>query len=372
MRRDKVFRFVATAFAVGAFVGLICGLAFGGSGSTGTARATAEDTTTSTKAAADDTSVPGEPMTKERARAIGANEMGQVLVVMYHLIDTDVSQSPDWTRTPQEFRTDIALLKAEGYYPVNLRDLASGNIDIPAGKSPVVITFDDSSPGQYRILDDGSIDPDCAVGIMQKAAETGGWASRASFFVLLDVVPKERELFGQEKKQQEKLRNLVDWGYEIGSHTITHLDLKKASTDEARKQLALSQATLEGMIGGGYQVTSISVPFGNYPSSDDILKSGKYNDTSYAYTAAVSIASRSSASPFSTKFDPLHIPRIRGGKDQQTGADYLKSAIQRFKDHPELRYVSDGDPTTVSAPAGLDGETLGELSGDLGRPVIRY
>ena len=94
-------------------------------------------------------------MTAERARAIGANEMGQVLVVMYHLIDSEESE---WTHTPEDLRKDIALLKSEGYYPINVRDLASGNIDIPAGKSPVVITFDDSSPGQYRILDDGTVD----------------------------------------------------------------------------------------------------------------------------------------------------------------------------------------------------------------------
>ena len=128
-------------------------------------------------------------MTAEQAQAIGANEMGQVLVLMYHLID---SEEAEWTRTPENFRKDIALLKAEGYYPINVRDLASGNIDIPAGKSPVVITFDDSSPGQYRILDDGSLDPDCAVGILQAAVEEGDWASRATFFCLLDVTPKER------------------------------------------------------------------------------------------------------------------------------------------------------------------------------------
>jgi hypothetical protein len=88
-------------------------------------------------------------MTKDLAQTIGSNEMGQVLVVMYHLIATPESE---WTRTPENFRKDIALLKSEGFYPVNVRDLASGNIDIPAGKSPVVITFDDSSPGQYRMV----------------------------------------------------------------------------------------------------------------------------------------------------------------------------------------------------------------------------
>jgi peptidoglycan/xylan/chitin deacetylase (PgdA/CDA1 family) len=372
MRRDKVFRFVTTAFAVGAFIGLVCGLAFGGGGtSTPRAAANASSTTTSTTVATQGTSPPGQPMTADRARAIGANEMGQVLVVMYHLIDSDISTSPTWTRTPAQLRSDIALLKSEGYYPINVRDLASGNIDIPAGKSPVVITFDDSSPGQYRILDDGTLDPDCAVGILQTATEAGNWASRASFFVLLDVVPKEREVFGQPDKQKEKLRNLVEWGYEVGSHTVTHLDLKKASTTEAVKQLSVSQSTLQNMIGGGYKVTSLSVPFGNYPSSDDILKSGAYKATPssagvpYAYSAAVSIANRVCASPFSSDFNAYHIPRVRGSDP------YLLDAINNLKDHPGLRYISDGDPTTVSAPKNLD-PALGGPRADLGRPVVRY
>ena len=363
MRRDKVLRFLITALAVGAFVGLICGLAFGGGGTaTPRAAAGATSSTTSSTVQTEGTSTPGQPMTAERARTIGANEMGQVLVIMYHLIDT---KETEWTRTPDNFRKDIALLKAEGFYPINVRDLASGNIDIPAGKSPVVITFDDSSPGQYRILDDGSLDPNCAVGILQAAVQAGGWAARASFFPLLDVTPKERVLWGQPDRKQEKVRNLVEWGYEVGSHTISHLDLKKASTTDAQWQLAVSQTTLQDMIGGGYKVTSISIPYGNYPSNEDIIKSGTYKGKAYSYSAAVSIAERMCASPFSGDFNAYHIPRIRGS------ANYITDAIQKFKDHPGLRYISDGDPTTVSAPKNLD-PALGTLSADLGRPVVRY
>jgi peptidoglycan/xylan/chitin deacetylase (PgdA/CDA1 family) len=365
MRRDKVLRFLAFAFATGAFIGLVCGLAFGGASGTATPKVAAQagqDGQTSASDPSQSSSGSAAPMTPERAKAIGANEMGQVLVLMYHLIDTPEAE---WTRTPDNFRKDIALLKSEGFYPINIRDLASGNIDIPAGKSPVVLTFDDSSPGQYRILDDGTLDPDCAVGILQAAVKAGDWAPRASFFCLLDVVPKERVLFGQPDSQQEKLRNLVEWGYEVGSHTVTHLDLKTASTAEATKQLAESQATLERLIGGGYVVSSLSVPFGDYPANDSLIASGSYDDTKYAYTAAVSLGATPSASPFSRDFNPLHIPRIRGS------ANYITDAIANFNKHPELRYISDGDPTTVSAPADLAPE-LGVPRTDLGRPVVRY
>jgi len=352
------------AFVIGAFVGLVSGLAFGGPPGAATPKAAAQSEDGSSDLSSESSLGSGssEPMTAEQAKAIGANEMGQVLVVMYHLID---SEEADWTRTPEHFREDIALLKSEGYYPINARDLASGNIDIPAGRSPVLITFDDSSPGQYRILDDGSVDPDSAVGILQAAVEQGDWASRASFFPLLDVVPKERELFGQPERQQEKLRNLVEWGYEVGSHSVTHLTLSEASTEEATKQLAESQATLEDLIGGGYEVTTLSIPFGEYPEDESLIASGEYDGTSYEYTAGLALGTTPSASPFSTAFRALHIPRVRGSDP------YLGEAIQYLKENPELRYVSDGDPTTVSAPAELPAK-LGKLRDDLGRPVVRY
>lgn len=365
MRRDRVIRFLVIAFVAGGFIGLVSGLAFGGPAGAETSRAVAQSDSidsASSDSTTQELSGSSGPMTEERARAIGANEMGQVLVLMYHLID---SEEGEWTRTPENFRNDIALLKAEGFYPINVRDLASGNVDIPAGKSPVVITFDDSSPGQYRILDDGSLDPDSAVGILQEAVKAGDWASKASFYCLLDVVPNERELFGQPDQQQEKLRSLVNWGYEVGSHTVTHLNLKKASTEEATKQLAQSQATLERLIGGGYSVTSISIPYGEYPENDGLLASGEYDGIKYAYTAALSLGSTPCPSPFSTRFDALHIPRIRGSED------YITEAIETFRNHPELRYISDGDPATVSVPADL-ADKLGELRDNLGRPVIRY
>jgi peptidoglycan/xylan/chitin deacetylase (PgdA/CDA1 family) len=367
MHRRRVIRFLMVCFLFGAVVGLVGGLTLGGP--SGPAAAATDQVTEKTNSRADDeatasstTAIQPAPMTAERARTIGANEMGQILVLMYHHID---SKETEWTRTPDNFRDDIALLKSEGFYPINVRDLASGNIDIPAGKSPVVITFDDSSPGQYRVLDDGSIDPDSAVGIMEAAVKAGDWASRASFYCLLDVVPKERVLFGQPERQQEKLRNLVERGYEIGSHTVSHLNLKKASKEEAVKQLAQSQTMLADKVGDGYKVTTIAIPYGEYPSDVSILAAGSFDGTDYTYTAALALDSVPSPSPFSTKFNPMRIPRIRGS------GTLIADAIKSFKEHPGTRYVSDGDPTTVSAPAEL-APSLGEVAENLGRPIVRY
>jgi peptidoglycan/xylan/chitin deacetylase (PgdA/CDA1 family) len=297
-----------------------------------------------------------------RARSVQANEMGQVLVLMYHLIGYDDSQ---YNRTPEGFRQDIADLKAAGYYPVDLSELVSGDFGVPAGKSPVVITFDDSSGGQYRINTDGTLDPDCAVAIMQAAVKQGGWASRASFYPLLDVDAPDHVLFGQPELAEQKLRQLVSWGYEVGSHTVSHLNLKKASASEAQKQLCQSKNTLEEMIGGGYEVTSLAVPFGEYPAQASILKSGEYDGRPYAYQASLKALGGPSFSPFSDSFRAYHIPRV------QVGEAGLKEALTSFERSPELRYVSDGDPATISVPKSLDA-SLGSVRTGLDQEVVRY
>ncbi len=61
----------------------------------------------------------------------------------------------------------------------------------------------------------------------------------------------------------------------------------------------------------------------------------------------------------------MHIPRIT-----VTG-NTLRDAIAGLKADPDLRYISDGDPTTVSAPSTL-ATGLGAVRDDLGRPLIRY
>jgi len=356
MRYDKLIRFLVVVFSVGAVFGLVGGLAFGGEQGPVTAPGAA-----ATKGAPSTTQAPP-AITAERAKAIGSNELGQIMVLMYHRIATPET---DYTRSPQHFREDLQLLKANGYYPVNVRELIEGTMEVPAGKSPVVLTFDDSSPGQYRLLADGRIDPDSAVGIIQAEVAKGGWAQKATFNALLDVRPADHVVFGQPEKKREKLQNLVAWGYEVGSHTVSHLDLKKASRQESVKQLAQSQTMLEEMIGGGYDVTTLAVPFGEYPSEDSILAGGEYESRPYAYKATLAVGGGSSASPFTDEFRRLHVSRI------EVVDSSLSEVVEFFNAHPELRYISDGDPMTVSAPKALDAE-LGQPLADLGRPLVRY
>jgi peptidoglycan/xylan/chitin deacetylase (PgdA/CDA1 family) len=263
--------------------------------------------------------------------------MGQIVVLEYHNIGEPEGR---WQRTPHNFRADLEYLLSQGYYPVNLIDVVRGNLShVPHGRRPIVFTFDDSSGGQFRYLNDGSIDPGCAAGILKAFhdAHPDDWPLRATFFVLLNADEPGAPLFRQGDTGPQKVRTLVEWGMEIGSHTINHLNLSKATLEQIRWELAVSQNRIEALI-PGHQVRCFDPPFGAYPDDISLLKEGycESEDLHYTYEAAVKVGGEPSSSPFSDSFDPYRIPRVQAFQDE------LDRWLGYFERHSERYYVSDG------------------------------
>lgn len=119
-------------------------------------------------------------------------------------------------------RSDLEQLRDAGFYLVTPRDLEDGLTRVPAGLSPVMITFDDGWQSQFNYLQgsDGSltIDPGCALGVLEEFyAENPGFGRGAVFNISCDKTP-----FGQSEFIDEKLNFLLDNGYCIGNHTARH------------------------------------------------------------------------------------------------------------------------------------------------------
>jgi hypothetical protein len=292
------------------------------------------------------------------AQAVGANELGMIPVLMYTRIASDMVP-------PERLRSDIEALAAAGFYPTTVREMVEGTMDVPAGKSPVILTFDDSSPTQYRLDDSASIDPDCAVAIMQEAVNARLWASKATFYPLLEV-NQANILFGQPEYAEQKVRDLVDWGYEIGSHTTNHRELSLETADEVQSELARSKASLERIAGGGYEVFSLAPPYGELPHDLTFLVAGEYGGYEYTYRAVVLSSGGYSLSPFSSGFDAFRIPRL----DAEPSST-VPGLVSFFQSNPALRFVSDGDPGTVAVPKET-ASTLGGLRSGLALQVVTY
>lgn len=277
---------------------------------------------------------PTATMTVTPSPTLLPNPMGSILVLEYHMIREPEGR---WQRTPDNFRADIERLYLEGYTPANMIDLTRGFPDLPAGQKPVVLTFDDSDISQFRYEADGSIDPDSAVGILYyfHLQHPDDWPLKGTFYVLQDVNVPERILFGQKEFEDEKLQWLVEQGFEVGSHTISHFDLSTGTDEEVQWQLAVSQRQLEARL-SGYKVRSLSLPFGNYPVNETLLRQGVWESEPYAYANAVMVAGGASPSPHSSEFNPYRIPRVQA---LQTELDYW---LDYFAQKPQSYYVSAG------------------------------
>ncbi len=286
--------------------------------------------------------------------ALSPNEMGWVMVLEYHLIE---EPNADYSRAPASFQQDLEWLYANNFYPITFRDLAAGHIDVPAGKSPVVLTFDDSSDGQFRYLSDGSVDPTSAMGMLLAFADAHpDFPAVATFFPLIEVDVPERVLFGQPELATQKLQKIVELGGEVGSHTYTHQRMDQADAEHIQWQLAFSNKELEERIGAGYKVTSLSLPLGIYPEDESLIHAGSSEGVDYAYAAAAEVAGGASPSPFSRNFDPYHIRRTQAVDSE------LEYWFGLFEERPDLKFVSDGDPDTLTVPSE---ETLPEEQRDL-------
>jgi peptidoglycan/xylan/chitin deacetylase (PgdA/CDA1 family) len=219
----------------------------------------------------------------------------QFPVLEYHHIGRPEGR---WQRTPENFRADLEWLRANGYYPLNLKDVLSGFKCLPEGKTPVVLTFDDSTSGQFRYLPDGKIDSDCAVGVIKAFHEKHPleWPLRATFFVLIETSDPDHDLFGQPELAAKKLRQLTEWGMEIGTHTYSHDRLDKISSAAAHRSIERSIRTLTKYV--SQEIISLSLPQGFYPKDMSVLGNFK-------------LLAEVAGGMNPARFDPLHIKRIQ-------------------------------------------------------------
>jgi len=282
------------------------------------------------------------------------NELGRIMILEYHKIDYPEDR---WTRTPENFRRDLETLYARGYRLVSLGDLLDGRLAVPAGTTPVVLTFDDSSPGQFRYLEQNGtleIDPKSAVGILEAfLRERPDFGRGATFFVLPAANPPNR-LFNQPAHAGKKLQYLVSRGYEIGNHTLWHANLGKYDEATVRAQIAGGQQWIQRHV-PDYRPRTLALPHGVYPKDVSWALRGSANGATYSHDAILMVAGGAAPSPFSRAFDPVRLPRIQAVEAE------LASWLRYFERRPHERFVSDGDPDVITVPAGSQDQVRSNL-----------
>ncbi|HLK56851.1 MAG TPA: polysaccharide deacetylase family protein [Chthonomonadaceae bacterium] len=265
------------------------------------------------------------------------NEVGVVPIFEYH----EISRTEKWmSRSIPHFRHDLERLYTEGYRPISMKEYLDNRIDLPQGLSPVILTFDDARQSQFSYLSNGKLDPNCAVAILQQFHERHpDFALRAMFFVLPDAAFEQRGWVGQ------KLQALLDMGFELGNHTVTHRNMTRMSDAEVQKEIFLCKAKIEKLAPKAV-VDTLAFPGGNAPRHLSLVLAGKYQGQSYTNRAGFLAYGGPAPSPVSVDLDRRRILRLVATGDPGGTSDWLNW----LKRHPELRYVSDGDPNIITVP----------------------
>ena len=293
---------------------------------------------------------------KDKLAKDNINELGKVPIMMYHgiknLKNSETSyiggnvDKDGYTRTTEAFRKDLEFYYQEGYHMIKLSDYIEGNINVPYGKSPIILTFDDGNANNILVkgLDDNGniiIDENSAVGILEEYKKKyPDYNVTAIFFVT-------GALFNQPEYNEKILSWLVDNGYEVGNHTKGHNNFTKINTTTTEEVVGYVYDKLESIIPGKYSKI-VALPFGtpykksheNYPH----ILTSTYNGKTYQTIGALRVGWEPEVSPYNKDFDKEFMKRCRAydnnGKDFDI--DMVFNSILK-----KNRYISDGNIDTI-------------------------
>ena len=168
-----------------------------------------------------------------------------VPILMYHVLAEPPASAPypQLYVRPADFTAQVRWLSAQGYHAVSLRrvyDFWRGRRVLPP--KPIVLSFDDGYHSDFTV----------ALPVLRERR----WAG-----VLNLEVANLKPVWGTRPGM---IRKLIEAGWEIDAHTLTHPDLTTLSLDRLTQEVAGSRREIRKRFG-------VPVEFFCYPS-------GRYDD----------------------------------------------------------------------------------------------
>tara|TARA_B110000037_G_C16910796_1_gene420199 strand:- start:76 stop:774 length:699 start_codon:yes stop_codon:yes gene_type:complete len=215
----------------------------------------------------------------------------KVPILMYHSIMDNDEQSV----SVQSFKKQMNLMKTMGYQTIKFNELKGNN------KKKFIITFDDAYENvfinAFPILKKLGFNAVCFI-VANKIGAYNDW---------------DKNEF--KKKKLMNFEQISEWlinGFNIGSHTLDHVDLTKLNKNDKINQIINSKKYLNSMF--NTKINTFAFPFGSY---DDEAQSiiNKYYD--YAVTTKRSRFVKN-------KFNNKLLPRVPVSKDDSLFKFFLK------------------------------------------------
>jgi peptidoglycan/xylan/chitin deacetylase (PgdA/CDA1 family) len=286
------------------------------------------------------------------------NELGRIIVLEYHRTG---SPEGEFVRTLENFRKDLRALHDAGYRPVTMRQVLEGNIDIPRGTTPVVFTMDDATRGQFYLRPDGSVDPNTMMGSWMSFKEQNpSWGPGGMVWCILPAAAHPSNFFGETKDRdtpreqreatiRKKMEIIIRDGHEVCNHTLYHARLDRASSaQQAMDWIGIGEDSIKAYLPADYDIVTFALPLGMWPDQKSAAWEGTYrNGKRYENKVVLEVSGGPNVTPWDTRWDPHSVDRFI------VAPGALEAQLRRWEQDPTHRYVSDGDPQTISYPASM-------------------
>lgn len=175
------------------------------------------------------------------------------IVLAYHGVGevTDAEDANRLVVTPARLRSQIRLLQRVGYRFITATELAERRRGAPPQPGTALLTFDDG----WRDARTTVVPLLEELGAVATFFVVGGWWGGQHPNV---PGPAGRIL------TRDDASVLVNAGMDLGSHTMTHPDLRLLADAELRRQLEQSKAEVEAITGGPCR--TLAYPYGLFDS----------------------------------------------------------------------------------------------------------
>ena len=215
----------------------------------------------------------------------------KVPILMYHSIMDDDEQSV----SIQSFKKQMHLMKTMGYQTIKFNELEENN------EKKFIITFDDAYENVFIN----------AFPILRKLG------FNAVCFIVANKIGAYNDWDKNEfkKKKLMNFEQISEWlinGFNIGSHTLDHVDLTKLNKNDKINQIINSKKYLNSMF--NTKINTFAFPFGSYDDETHSIINEYYD---YAVTTKRSRFVKN-------KFNNKLLPRVPVSKDDSLFKFFLK------------------------------------------------
>jgi hypothetical protein len=247
-------------------------------------------------------------------------------MMAYHQLASDVAPfSTGHKVRASDLRAQLEGLNDAGFTLVAVEDWISGNISVPSGRRPLILSMDDLFfNNQITLGADGVPTTDTAIGIFwefaQEHPEFG--FHLALFSNLGDKLYAEPDNPDWQKKLGLVIAWCLDHGAEVYNHTYSHSRLDLTDPPGVRSELRKNDLFLRDllMLVGREDLiprlgNMLAPSFGNWPDANGTYVMEHYETPEGLPMQAIFAIDNNERAgfvppPYSPNFDRFHIPRI--------------------------------------------------------------